>query len=58
MLLFNVQNYKELLTRLSYFLFSFIGKGIISCPPPKVWEVLKEPENTYHYNNILKVKLL
>ena len=36
-------------------LFSFIGKGIISCPPPKVWEVLKEPENAYRYNNMLKV---
>ena len=33
---------------------SFIGKGIIACPPPKVWEILKEPENAYRYNNMLK----
>ncbi|CAB3991539.1 -related lipid transfer 9 [Paramuricea clavata] len=33
---------------------SFIGKGIIACPPPKVWEILREPENSYRYNIMLK----
>jgi hypothetical protein len=36
-------------------LFSFIGKGIIACPPPKVWEILREPENSYRFNIMLKV---
>ncbi|XP_028409728.1 uncharacterized protein LOC114532426 [Dendronephthya gigantea] len=33
---------------------SFIGKGIIASPPPKIWEILKDPESTYKYNSMLK----
>lgn len=34
---------------------SFIGKGIISCSPSRVWETLKKPEARYHFDNMLKV---
>lgn len=33
---------------------SFIGKGIISCSPSRVWETLKKPEARYHFDNMLK----
>lgn len=46
------------ITRTDLSTFSFIGKGIIPCPPPKIWEVLKDPENAYRYNNMLQVKYL
>ncbi|XP_046847721.1 uncharacterized protein LOC124441316 [Xenia sp. Carnegie-2017] len=33
---------------------SFAGKGLIACPPPKVWEILCNPQLTSRYNNMLK----
>lgn len=35
---------------------SYLGKGVIQCPPKNVFEVIKNPRTRFAYDEMLKVR--